>query len=46
VLEAALYLVARLTGLLADTLQVVLPHPISFPASKSHALIAEDAQRR
>jgi hypothetical protein len=46
VCETALYLVARLTWSLAETLGMRLPHPLRFPAGKSYALIAEDAQRR
>ncbi|EWM24299.1 hypothetical protein Naga_100047g10 [Nannochloropsis gaditana] len=46
VCETALYLVARVTWSLAETLGMRLPHPLRFPAGKSYALIAEDAQRR
>lgn len=46
VCEAALYLVARVTWSLANTLGVELPHPLRFPAGKPYALVMEDGKGR
>lgn len=45
VLEAALYLVCRLTSSLSSVLDVTLPHPLSFPPSRTYATVADDQQR-